>query len=97
MSLTVELAGEGGGVFSVGVPKIGCVYDETIKRELNRRRIYECQCDDRLKAKAEGSTRLPYNGCRCKNRTLIEKKSLAKETDGPGRGPANALCFLLLG
>ena len=27
------------------------VYYETIKQELNRRRIYECRCDDRLKAK----------------------------------------------
>ena len=25
-----------------------------IKRELNIRLIYECQCDERLKAKAEG-------------------------------------------
>ena len=30
------------------------VYYESIKRELNRRLIYECRCDERLKAKAEG-------------------------------------------
>ncbi len=32
----------------------------TTKRELNRRLIYECRCDERLKAKAEGFTRLAY-------------------------------------
>jgi hypothetical protein len=37
------------------------VYYETIKRELNNKRlIYECRCDERLKAKAERSTRLAY-------------------------------------
>ena len=29
------------------------VYYETIKRELNRRLIYECRCDERLKSKDE--------------------------------------------
>ena len=33
---------------------------ETIKRELNKRLIYECRCDERLKPKAERSTRLAY-------------------------------------
>ena len=42
----------------------GCVYYEVIKREINRRLIYECRCDERLKAKAEGSTRLSYTGLR---------------------------------
>jgi hypothetical protein len=32
------------------------VYYEVIKRELNRRRIYECRCDERLKVKVEGSS-----------------------------------------
>jgi hypothetical protein len=40
------------------------VYFESIKRELNQRLIYECRCDERLKAKAEGSTRLAYTGLR---------------------------------
>jgi hypothetical protein len=31
---------------------------------LNRKLIYECRCDERLKAKAEGSTRLTYTGLR---------------------------------
>ena len=34
------------------------------KRELKRRPTYEYRCDERLKAKAEGSTRLAYNGLR---------------------------------
>jgi hypothetical protein len=38
------------------------VYCETIKRELNRRLIYECRCDERRKAKAEGFTRLTLSG-----------------------------------
>ncbi len=32
------------------------VYYETIKRELNKRLIFECRCAARLKAKAEGCT-----------------------------------------
>ncbi len=39
-----------------------CVYYETIKRELHRRLMYECRCDERLKGKVEGSTRLGYTG-----------------------------------
>ena len=38
------------------------VYYESIKRELQSRPIYECRCDERLKTKAEGSTRLTYTG-----------------------------------
>ena len=33
-----------------------------IKRELNRRLIYECRCDERLKAKSERSSHLTYTG-----------------------------------
>ncbi len=33
-----------------------------IKRELTRRLVYECRFDERLKVKAEGSTRLTYTG-----------------------------------
>jgi hypothetical protein len=33
-----------------------------IKRELNIRPMYECRCDERLKTKHEGSTRLTYTG-----------------------------------
>jgi hypothetical protein len=37
---------------------------ETIKRELNRRLIYECRCGERLKFTGEGSTRPTYTGFR---------------------------------
>ena len=33
------------------------VYYESIKRELKTKPIYECRCDERLKAKSEESTR----------------------------------------
>ena len=36
------------------------VYYETITRNLKKRFMCECRCDTRLKAKAEGSTRLSY-------------------------------------
>ena len=39
-------------------------YYEEIKLELKRILIYECRCNERLKAKAEASTRLPYCGLR---------------------------------
>jgi hypothetical protein len=38
------------------------VYYESIKRELKTRPIYECRYDERLKTKAEESTRLVYTG-----------------------------------
>ena len=41
---------------------IHVVYYEEIKREVKRILIYECRCNARLKAKAEGSTRLAYTG-----------------------------------
>ena len=40
------------------------VYYETIKRELYKRLIYECRCDERLKAQVEGSTCFSYTGLR---------------------------------
>ena len=38
------------------------VYYESMKRELKTRPLYECRCDERLKTKAEESTRLAYTG-----------------------------------
>jgi hypothetical protein len=38
------------------------VYYESIKRELKTKPICECRCDERLKTKAEESTRLAYTG-----------------------------------
>ncbi len=42
--------------------RLVCVYYESMKRELKTRPIYECRCDERLKTKAEESTRLAYTG-----------------------------------
>ena len=44
------------------VANLKFVYYESIKREVKRRPIYEYRCDERLKTKAEGSTRLSYTG-----------------------------------
>ena len=38
------------------------VNNEEIKQELNRILIYVCRCNERLRAKVEGSTRLVYIG-----------------------------------
>ena len=40
------------------------VYYEEIKRELKRILIHVCRCNERLKAKDEGSTLLGYTGLR---------------------------------
>jgi hypothetical protein len=40
-------------------------YYEEIKRKLKRRPVYEYRCDETLKGKTEGSTRLTYTGFRC--------------------------------
>ncbi len=48
------------------------VYYEVIKREVNRRMIYECRCDERLKVKVEGSTRLTYTGFRGNDLQFLE-------------------------
>ena len=38
------------------------VYYQVMKRELNSILIYECRCNESLRAKSEGSTRLAYTG-----------------------------------
>jgi hypothetical protein len=45
----------------VGVASSVVYYEET-KRGLKRILSYECRCNERLKAKAGGSTRLTYTG-----------------------------------
>ena len=45
-----------------------------IKRELKRILLYECRCNERLKAKFEGSTRLEYTGFRGDWNTFREKR-----------------------
>ena len=50
-------------------------YYETMKRKLIRRLIYECRCDERLKTRDEGSTRLVYTGlCGGLERLKIETR-----------------------
>jgi hypothetical protein len=51
-----------------------------IKRELNKRLIYECGCDERLKAKSEGSTCLGYTGlCAGLEHLRIETRLIINE------------------
>jgi hypothetical protein len=47
---------------SGGKVEVQVVYYSVIKRELNRRPIYECRCDERLKDKDERSTLLENTG-----------------------------------
>ena len=59
------------------------VYNESIKRELKIKPIYECRCDERLKTKAEESTRLASTGLHWVGRERVinfeKKKRLIKE------------------
>ena len=58
------------------------VYSESLKRELKRRLIYECRCDERLKTKTEESTRLTYTGLVVELEHLKIKTSLIDEMIG---------------
>ena len=55
------------------------LYYQVEKRELKRRPTYEYRCDERLKAKAEGSTRLAYTGLREGLEHLKRKTRLINE------------------
>ncbi len=61
-----------------------------IKRKLNRRLIFECRCDERLKAKVEGSTtvtHLVYTGCLGGLEHLkIETRLILCDGSGTGHG-----------
>jgi hypothetical protein len=48
------------------------VYYESRKRELERRPIYECRYDERLRTKVEKSTCLTYTGLKIKTRLIDE-------------------------
>jgi hypothetical protein len=52
---------------------------ESRNREINRKLIYECRCDERLKTKSEGSTRLTYTGLRGELEHLKIKTRLIDE------------------
>jgi hypothetical protein len=55
---------EGGDGQVVAFCSLYCCMLLSKKQELNGRPMYEYRCEERLKAKAEGSTRLAYNGLR---------------------------------
>ena len=53
------------------------VYYKSIKRDLKKRLIFDCRCDERLKSKSEGSTRLVYT--RCREEPFVYYESLKRE------------------
>ena len=53
------------------------VYYYSIKRKLNKRLIHECRCDERLKAKDEGSTHIHWVTRRFLFKTKNKKKGNA--------------------
>ena len=58
------------------------VYYESIKRGSKIKPIPECRCDEKLKTKAEGSTRLAYTGLLgigCAGKKKEKKNWLAKQ------------------
>jgi hypothetical protein len=54
--------------------KAHVVYYKSIKRELKKRCIYECRCDERLQTKTKEFTRLAYTGM------VVELEHLKIET-----------------
>jgi hypothetical protein len=62
------------------------VYYESIKRKLKRRLIYEYWCDERLKTKNEGSTRLADTGLVVELEHLKTKTRLIDEKFASARG-----------
>ncbi len=62
------------------------VYHESIKRELQRRLIYEYRCDERLKTKNEESTRLVDTGLVVELEHLKTKTRLIDEKFPSVRG-----------
>jgi hypothetical protein len=60
-------------------------YYESIKRESQIKRIYECRCDERLQTKSKEFTRLPYTGL------VLELEHLKIETRLINESFANAM------
>ena len=48
-----------------------------VKREVRRKHIYGCRCNERLKAETEGSKRLAYTGL-CGVRGYLQIKAMLK-------------------
>ncbi len=74
------------------------VYYESIKRERKRRLIYEYRCDERLKTKAEESTRLEDTGLvveleHLKIKTRLMDDKFASATVRGECEQGNSLCF----
>ena len=57
-----------------------------MKRDLKTRPIYNCRCDERLKTKAEESTRLTYTGLLEELEHLKTKTRLIDEKFASARG-----------
>ena len=55
---------------------------ESIKRELNKRLMFECRCDTRLKAKVEGSTRLTYTKTKIQSLRVQDLDQVSFECTG---------------
>jgi hypothetical protein len=66
-------------------------YYETIKRELNKRLIYECWCDERLRSRVEGSTCLGYTGLHEGLEPLEVETKIINE-----RFPSSSLCLFIM-
>jgi hypothetical protein len=80
----------GCGHFLYTIANTESFYYEEIKRDLNRILIYECRCDDRLRAKDEGSTRLAYTRLRgglehlkIETRLIDERFEIPKKIESP--------------
>ena len=73
MYLCTSVNEEGGYGEGTDSEETSCVYYESIKRKLNKRLIYECRCDERIKVKAEGSTLLTHTGHRVFGLERIER------------------------
>ena len=55
------------------------VYYESLKRELKKRCMYECRCDERLQTKTKEFTRLGYTGLVVELEQLKIKTRLTNE------------------
>jgi hypothetical protein len=59
---------------SIKMSGVMIVYYESIKRELKKRPIYDCRCDERLKTKVLEFTRLTYTGLHGEHLKILETR-----------------------
>ena len=69
-------------------------YDESMKRELKTRPVYECRCDERLKTKTEESTGLTSTGLHGELEHLKIKTRLIDEKFASVMGEYHEYVFL---